>query len=149
MSCTHTCGRYANGRCKDCQREADRRWAAKYPERLKAKEKQRYLDNRDVLLAKNKAYKLRTGHGSRWQRAQKMGAPDAALTQRYCDACPYVAPPGARNLHLDHDHTTGRFRGVLCNGCNTSLGALNDDPERITSLAAYARARCSKSPVNN
>lgn len=28
---------------------------------------------------------------------------------------------------LDHDHTTGLYRGALCRQCNTSLGKLGDD----------------------
>lgn len=43
-----------------------------------------------------------------------------------------------KNLHVDHDYTTGKVRGLLCSGCNTALGQLGDDPERIRLLLAYA-----------
>lgn len=43
-----------------------------------------------------------------------------------------------RDCHFDHDHITGEFRDALCNGCNTALGLLQEDPERITALLAYA-----------
>lgn len=33
-------------------------------------------------------------------------------------------PPGVRRLSVDHCHTTGRIRGVLCVSCNTTLGRL-------------------------
>jgi hypothetical protein len=42
-------------------------------------------------------------------------------------------------LHIDHDHVTGNVRGVLCQPCNTSLGKLQEDPDRIMKLADYAR----------
>jgi hypothetical protein len=43
---------------------------------------------------------------------------------------------------IDHDHLTGRFRGILCLNCNTALGKLKDDPVRIRKLADYLeRAR--------
>jgi hypothetical protein len=48
--------------------------------------------------------------------------------------------PGCSNverLHIDHDHETGAVRGRLCNGCNTALGFLRDNPARARGLAKY------------
>jgi hypothetical protein len=42
-----------------------------------------------------------------------------------------------KDLHSDHDHRSGQFRGVLCRGCNVALGWLDDDPARLRALAAY------------
>ena len=30
-------------------------------------------------------------------------------------------------MHIDHDHSTGAFRGWLCNKCNQGIGLLGDD----------------------
>jgi hypothetical protein len=42
-----------------------------------------------------------------------------------------------RPLCIDHDHFTGRVRGLLCNRCNTALGLLGDDQATIEALASY------------
>ena len=43
-----------------------------------------------------------------------------------CDLC---GKPVHKNWQLDHCHETGKFRGWLCNGCNTGLGGIGDSFE--------------------
>lgn len=53
-----------------------------------------------------------------------------------CDVCGGVNANG-RKIHVDHDHTTGAVRGFLCSGCNSALGLVKEDPERLRKLAEY------------
>ena len=43
-----------------------------------------------------------------------------------------------QRLCVDHNHETGEVRGLLCHHCNTALGLLYDDPERILNLHSYS-----------
>lgn len=44
-----------------------------------------------------------------------------------------------RMLSVDHNHTTGAVRGLLCSGCNLAIGYACDDPEVLMKAAAYLR----------
>jgi hypothetical protein len=41
------------------------------------------------------------------------------------------------HLSVDHNHATGKVRGLLCAKCNVALGMLNEDRERIAMLLNY------------
>jgi len=42
-----------------------------------------------------------------------------------------------RALAVDHDHVTGKVRGLLCSSCNGALGQLRESVEIIERLRAY------------
>lgn len=44
-------------------------------------------------------------------------------------------------LHVDHDHLTGRVRGLLCSSCNHAIGKAKDNPARLRRLADYLEGR--------
>jgi hypothetical protein len=39
--------------------------------------------------------------------------------------------------HVDHDHHTGKIRGILCFNCNGALGRFEDDPDIMERAIEY------------
>jgi hypothetical protein len=56
-----------------------------------------------------------------------------------CGVCGAL-PRKPYELHVDHDHRTGRIRGLLCINCNVGLGNLNDNPARLQAAIEYLGA---------
>ena len=44
---------------------------------------------------------------------------------------------GMGGAALDHNHKTGKFRGILCAADNQALGLVQDNPDRLRQLIAY------------
>ena len=44
-----------------------------------------------------------------------------------------------RGMHIDHDHTTGKFRGLLCHHCNRGLGYFGDSMAGLEKALEYLR----------
>ena len=44
-----------------------------------------------------------------------------------------------KRLCVDHCHETSEVRGILCSNCNTAIGLLGDDPERIAKALEYLK----------
>ena len=119
-----------------------RAWRAKNAEKVAAYQKRWQQDNSDKFKAAVK----------RWQQDNPTAMLGAALKHKYgitveaydakvrqqhgvCAIC--GQPPGRKKLSVDHCHTTGKIRGLLCILCNTALGKFKDDPRLLQSAINY------------
>jgi len=120
----------SNGRpsswCKECTNEYNRQYV-KTPEGAAKKRRaaaEYNARNPDYFLTRN--YGLRPGQYDEMLVSQGGG----------CAICGTVDPFG-RRLHVDHDHASGKVRGLLCSPCNLGIGKMQDDPARLRAAAAY------------
>ena len=56
-----------------------------------------------------------------------------------CAIC--EGPPKTKPLYVDHCHTTGRIRGLLCAGCNTKMALIDDGPEVMRKFIEYSQEK--------
>ena len=56
------------------------------------------------------------------------------LGQTCCQIC-----GGFQRLSIDHDHVTGKVRGLLCSPCNIGLGGFKDNPESLLKAVEYLK----------
>lgn len=62
-----------------------------------------------------------------------------------CEATDLDRNKGKTRFNVDHDHTTGAVRGLLCSKCNMAIGMLKDSPSLLRKAADYLD---SYSPLN-
>lgn len=137
-------------RCKTCRAEAGKEWR----ERPGVTEYQREYHSRHFDKYHTPAAKRARGYE---ERRHGMTSAERQLMLDgqggRCKSCGDEIKPrsdGAFGGHVDHDHAhcPGKWgcktcvRAILCNGCNTSLGSLREDPDRIEKLKQYAIRYC-------
>lgn len=60
-----------------------------------------------------------------------------------CLTCDSSESHRGHRLAVDHCHTTGKVRGLLCKSCNVALGNARENPNILRRLAEYAEERCT------
>lgn len=48
--------------------------------------------------------------------------------------------PGTRKFNVDHDHETGKIRGILCQRCNLAIGHFKDNLDIMENAMRYVRS---------
>ncbi|MGD9724853.1 MAG: endonuclease domain-containing protein [Nitrospiraceae bacterium] len=54
--------------------------------------------------------------------------------QNKCAICKAEKP-----LAVEHDHKTKRVRGLVCTGCNTLIGFVENHPDRVVIVQQYLK----------
>ena len=113
--------------CKDCLKvyrqtvkERQQEWAKQYN-----------ISNREQI--QKKGLMRRYGVTDEWYF-------ETLKNQKYtCDICesPEALGNGNKYFHVDHNHKTGKVRGLLCSRCNTALGNFRDSKETLLKAVEY------------
>jgi len=89
--------------------------------------------------AQRRASKLKTNYGMTQEDYNKMFAEQDGK----CAICEIPQEQCKRAFAVDHDHVTGKPRGLLCYNCNHGLADFKDSPASLERAIKYLRERRS------
>lgn len=115
--------------------EYNRRWRERWYEKYRERQRANYAANRESILARRKVRREVDPSILAAQRISRGLPPPSRPCPDCCELCVRVFEKG--KIHLDHDHSTGAFRGWLCNRCNLALGHLGDSISGLQRALAY------------
>ena len=126
--------------CKDCLLSSNKKWkernpgavvetAKRYFEKHKEKIRQRVRDKhiKDPSIRKFASIKKNYGLSRRdYESILEWQGGGCAFCKR-----------NDIQMHVDHDHSTGRVRGILCHLCNTGLGLFRENTDVMNRAICY------------
>ena len=145
----------------DAVRLEAKEWRLKNPEKVRASNRRTRLKNKDAIQARQKEWvnknpeKRRAAYLKYYER-EKANIRDRQIRRLFgitleeynerliaqnntCALCGGGPDAKGKMFAIDHDHKTGKIRGLLCRGCNVGMGNLKDDPELLEKAARYIR----------
>lgn len=151
--------------CKSCRREKREEWRKSNPDKQRQAAKRRYDQNPERFREKTRQWRADnpeyaeknrqkwSEYGTRWREENPEKWRDRELRRTYgitldeykelleaqhgaCAICGDPCPSG-KKLAVDHDHETGRVRGLLCILHNQGIGQFRDDPDLLLEGAKY------------
>lgn len=108
---------------------AGSKWQKENREYLNRYARERYRRNAADVIRKNKLHKLKRVYGLTPEQYEALG--------RECHIC--KAAEGQMNV--DHDHNTGKVRGLLCTLCNSGLAFFRDSESLLFAAVEYLRGQ--------
>ena len=114
---------------KEKQKEYDKRWIEKNREKKNELNKKWRDSNKEWC----KSYELKRKFNITPEDYNRMFEEQAGR----CKICNTHASNFTKALAVDHCHTTGKVRGLLCDKCNRGIGLLGDDVEILKAAVRY------------
>lgn len=112
--------RFRSSLCKRCSYQSARAWKAQNPKAWDRSARKSHLKTKYGITPAQFDEMLRNQNGR-------------------CAICMDEVAGDSRGFrpHIDHCHSTGRVRGILCSRCNKGIGSLRDDAEIVQRALSY------------
>lgn len=118
---------------KDAKTAYMREWRKANADLVRAYERAYYNENRSNTKEKRRDTELKKSYGISLNEFNELfKLQDNKCANRKCSGV-------CTRWGLDHDHKTGKVRGILCSNCNTSLGLVKDSVDVLEGLIGYLK----------
>lgn len=138
--------------CKDCEYASLKAWRESNPTKKREQFKRKYLKNKNegkgyfdpekkelFAMQKKDAY-LKRKYGlslSGYIELREKQEGKCAICLKVPVKLEVVTQGRKPELVVDHDHTTGKVRSLLCNGCNVAIAHAKEDIETLKNMITY------------
>ncbi len=101
---------------------------------MKERRREYHQEHREEETAKHREWCIKNAYGL------TLAEYDHMFDMQYgkCKICNGVNND-KRRLYIDHDHKTGKVRGLLCHRCNSLLGYVNDAIDLLLEIISYLK----------
>lgn len=136
---------------KEKKKISDRNYGILHREEIRERSREWNKVNRDRKIKQSKVYYQKVKNDPDRISLIRTKARIRALTKTYasygmtleeaemlkskgCEIC-----GGSQRMVIDHDHNSGKFRGVLCSRCNVNIGRFEKDKSTLNRLIGYLK----------
>lgn len=113
--------------------ERSRAWALAHPEETKVAMHKYDMKRKFTRQIKDRDVQLRRNYGITLEEYNRLFSEQNGL----CLGCYKHQSQVKRAFDVDHNHITGKVRGLLCSPCNVILGMAKDNPQTLERLISY------------
>lgn len=111
--------------------DIQRKWRKENPEKVEEYKRKHYRYDPEST----RDYQLRALYGITNSDYEAMLAAQGGT----CAICGISKNKNGRKFAIDHDHKTGKIRGLLCVNCNAGIGNMKDDVDLLSRALAYLK----------
>lgn len=132
--------------CISCQSIKFKTWYSKNKKKVR-KNNKKWLDNNPNFMTsytkqwlKNNPDKVKKN--KRNQTLRKYNLTEEEFSKKVIEQnnrCSICNSSFSTTPHIDHDHATGKVRGLLCKNCNLTLGFVNDNVQILSNMIEYLK----------
>lgn len=132
--------------CKPCTRQTNWEYEQRHPGRVKQRRTDWNAANADKKRAHSRKWYKDHPEAQLKKSLRAFGLTPEEFVKRLdeqehkCAICRSSDPGSNRRFRVDHDHDTGKVRGLLCHKCNVALGLFSDSVQVMKTAINYLEA---------